>query len=177
MNNDFTMKKETTEQYIDRITSYVRGKNHLNVLRSTVKRLKSLLKQTTLARLKKRPAPKQWSVAEILAHLAESELVLGYRLRLVLGSNGAAIQSFDQNAWQKNAGYLTNNPSRAMELFEILRNCNIALLNSLSRQQWKRNGIHEERGKETVGRMVEMFAGHDVNHLRQIERILNAAQE
>ncbi len=177
MNNDCTMKNESTEQYIDRITGYVHGKNHLNVLRSTVKKLKSLLKQTTVARLKKRPAPRHWSVAEIVAHLAESELVFGYRLRLVLGSNGAAIQSFDQNAWQKNAVYLTNSPSRAMELFETLRNSNIALLHSLSRQQWQRYGIHEERGKETVGRMVEMFAGHDVNHLRQIERILNAAQE
>lgn len=159
---------------MDRITGYVRGKDHLKVLQSTLKRVKGLLKNATAARMKTRPVPGKWSVAEILAHLAESELVLGYRLRLVLGSNGTTIQAFDQNAWQKNASYLKNNPRRALELFETLRKNNVALLNSLSRAQWRRYGIHEERGKETVGRIVEMFAGHDVNHLRQMESILKA---
>jgi hypothetical protein len=167
-----TAVNETTQQYMNRITGYVRGKDHVKVLRSTVRALKILLKGGTAAKIKKRPAPGRWSVAEILAHVAESELVFGYRLRMVLMSGGITIQAFDQNAWQRNAGYLNNNPKKAFNLFETLRENNIALLQSISPEQWDQHGMHEERGKETVRRMVEMFAGHDINHLRQIENIL-----
>lgn len=167
---------ETPQQYIDRITGYVRGKDHLKVLQSTVRTLKSLLRKGTAAKMKKRPAPDKWSIAEILAHLAESELVFGYRVRMVLMSSGITIQAFDQNAWQRNASYLHKDPKKAFHLFETLRGNNIALLKSISREQWGQYGMHEERGKETVHRMVELFAGHDVNHLRQIELILKTGR-
>lgn len=165
---------ETTQQYLDRITRYVRGKNHLRVLRGTVRKLKRLLGKATPAKMNQRPAADKWSIAMILAHLAESELVLSYRLRMVLGSNGTAIQAFDQNRWQRNAGYLSKDPQKTIKLLETLRANNIALLKSISKEQWSNFGIHEERGKETVSQMVAMVAGHDVNHVRQVEAILKA---
>jgi hypothetical protein len=167
---------ETTRQYVDRITGYVRGEDHVQVLQDTVRIIKRLLRNATPKTMNKPPAVHQWSIAQILAHLAESELVLGYRLRMVLGSNGAAIQAFDQNAWQRNAGYLENDPKNAFRLFAILRANNLALLKSLSKQQWDFYGMHQERGRETVRRMVELYAGHDVNHVRQIEGILKATR-
>lgn len=163
---------ETTEQYMARITGYVKGKDHFKILRTTPKKVGSLIKKATKRQLTKHPAAEKWSVAEILTHLAESELVFGYRLRLVLGANGATIQAFDQNAWQANARNLSRNPHKAFQLFEILRANNVAFLQSISKKQWDYYGIHQERGKETVSRMVEMFAGHDVNHFQQIEKIV-----
>jgi uncharacterized damage-inducible protein DinB len=168
--------QEKAEQYTRRITGYVRGKNHFKVLQATTNKLHRAIRNATPAMLKRKPAPDKWSVAEILAHLAENELVFGYRLRFVLGSNGATIQAFDQNAWQANAGYLNKHPRQAFQLFATLRGNNIALLRSLSKEQWDFYGMHQERGKETIHRMVELFAGHDINHLKQIKGILKSTR-
>lgn len=165
---------ETTEQYTQRISGYVRGKDHLKVLQSTPKKIARLIGGKSSARLKKKASPDKWSPAEIIAHLAESELVFGYRLRLVLGANGASVQAFDQDVWQSNAGYLKKNPRLGLDLFHVLREANVALLKSLSKERWENFGLHSERGKENVARMVELFSGHDVNHVKQIERITQA---
>ena len=164
--------QETTEQYVARISGYVQGKNHFKVLQSTVGKLKSQMRRAPRNRLLKTSASGKWSVAEILAHLAESELVFGYRLRMVLSVNGTPVQAIDQNLWQSNAGYLKKDLRRTFELFETLRDNNIALLKSLTKEKWDHYGMHQERGRENIARMLEMFAGHDVNHLRQIEAIL-----
>ncbi|HEY4612610.1 MAG TPA: DinB family protein [Bacteroidota bacterium] len=168
---------ETTQQYIARITGYVVGKDHLKVLQVTSKKLAGLVKKATKKKLTQRPAPDKWSIAEILAHLAESEIVFAFRLRLVLGASGAQIQAFDQNVWQDNAGYLNKDAQEALRLFESIRASNIALLKSLSKAQWENYGMHQERGKETVSRIVEMFAGHDINHTLQVEGIVNGTRK
>ena len=162
---------ETPRAYADRISSYVRGKDHLRVLRSTPALVERLLRGKKASSLKKHPAGGRWSIAAILAHLAESELVFGYRLRLIVGANGTPIQAFDQNIWQSNAAGLRARPLQALELFSVLRRANISFLNSLTPEQWKSYGLHAERGEESIGRMVELYAGHDVNHVRQIRDI------
>lgn len=163
---------ETTEQYAARISGYVQGKDHFKILQSTVRKLKLLVGRTPRSRLLKPSAPGKWSAAEILAHLAESELVFGYRLRLVLGANGTLVQAFDQNQWQANAGYLKKDPKQTFEFFQTLRENNIALLESLSKEHWNYYGVHQERGRESIARMVELYAGHDVNHFQQIESLV-----
>ncbi len=168
--------QETNEQYVARISGYVEGQNHFKVFQSTVGKLQRFLKRVPASRLKKQSAPNKWSVAEILGHLAESEIVFGYRMRMILGSNGTPIQAFDQNKWHANSGYLTRNPKMSFELFQIVRESNVALLKSLSKEQWGFHGNHQERGHETITRMVELYAGHDVNHVKQIEGILDAAR-
>ena len=164
--------QETNEQYVARISGYVQGQNHFKIFQSTVGKLHRLLKRVPAFRLKKQPAPDKSSVAEILGHLAESEIVIGYRMRMILMSNGTPIQAFDQNKWQANAGYLTGNPKMAFELFRIVRESNVALLKSLTKEQWDFHGNHQERGHETIARMVELYAGHDVNHVKQIESLV-----
>jgi hypothetical protein len=168
--------RETNEQYVARISGYVEGQNHFKVFQSTVSKLQRLLKRVTSSRLKKQPAPNKWSVPEILGHLAESEIVFGYRVRMILGSNGTPIQAFDQNKWHENAGYLARNSKMSFELFRIVRESNVALLKSLIKEQWDFHGNHQERGHETIARMVELYAGHDVNHVKQIEGILDATR-
>ena len=163
---------ETTQQYSARLTGYVRGLDHLKVLQSTPKKIARLIRGKTSSVLARPLAPGKWSVAEILAHLAEGEIVFSYRLRMVVSAGGTPIQAYDQDVWQSHAGYLKKNPRKALDLFTELRNSNAAFLKSLSKEQWTRFGIHAERGEESVGRMVELYAGHDVNHLRQVELLL-----
>jgi DinB superfamily len=164
--------RETFAQYKQRLRGYVRGKNPLRVQRATAGRIARLLRGVPRGRLLRRPAPGKWSVGEILAHLAEVEWVHGYRIRTILAASGARIQAFDQDDWARAGKYARRDPRRSFELFRALREANLGLLRGLGPAEWRRFGMHEERGRETIGDLARLLAGHDVNHLRQIERIL-----
>jgi uncharacterized damage-inducible protein DinB len=163
--------KETPQQYTRRILGYLGNKNPLATQRATHGRLRGLLKRLSRQQLKKRPAPGKWSITEILAHLADVELVAGYRLRMILSRNATPIQAFDQDLWAQSGNYAGQDPAASLEVFRLLRERNLKLLRSVSRQRWSNYGMHAERGKETIARVVAMLAGHDLNHLGQIQRI------
>jgi DinB superfamily len=164
--------QETPQQYTQRVVSYVEGKQPLAVQSATAKKLERLIKGVPTNKLRRRPAPDKWSVAEILAHLADAEIVGGFRMRLILGAPGTPIAAFDQDSWVTSGHYGKRDPRKSVEQFRVLREANLALLKSLTPEQWKHYGMHSERGQESIEHIVKMFAGHDVNHLRQIEGML-----
>jgi len=164
--------KETPQQYTQRVVGYAQGKQPLAVQAATAKKLERLIKGVSTAKLRKRPAPEKWSVSEILAHLADAEIAGSFRIRLILGAPGTPVAAFDQDAWVISGHYEKRDPRKSLEQFRALRETNLALLKSLTPEQWKHHGIHAERGQETIEHIVRMFAGHDINHLQQIERIL-----
>ena len=163
---------ETPQEYIERILGNLGGLDGRKVQAATPKQLKRLLKGASAAQLWKKPGSERWSVAEILAHLADAELVVGWRVRSILGASGTPIQAFDQNSWVVAGHYAKRNPHKSLEEFRNLREMNLALYKSLDPEQWKCHGIHAERGIETVEHIVRLMAGHDLNHTRQIEQIL-----
>jgi len=163
---------ETPQQYTQRILGNVEGKQPLVVQAATARRLERLIKGVSTARLCKRPAPEKWSVSEIVAHLADGEIVGGFRMRLILGAPGTPIVAYDQDQWATSGHYDKRDPRKSVEQFRVLREGNLALLRSLTPEQWKHYGMHAERGRESIEHIVRMFAGHDINHLRQIEKIL-----
>lgn len=163
---------ETPQQYTQRILAQAQDQDPIKLQSATNKKIARLIKGVPNARLRKRPTPDKWSVAEILAHLADVEIVIGCRMRSVLGDPGISIPAFDQDAWAVSGHYDKRDPGKSIELFRILREANLALLKSLTPEQWKQCGQHSERGKESVEFTVRMVAGHDVNHIHQIERIL-----
>jgi hypothetical protein len=163
---------ETAQQYIQRITAHVEGQQPLAVLAATARRLERLVKGVPASTLRKRPAADKWSAGEIVAHLADAEIVIGFRLRLVLGAPGTPIVAYDQDSWVTSGHYKKRDPHKSIELFSVVRAANLALLESLTPEQWKQYGMHSERGPETIEQIVRMTAGHDMNHLQQIERIL-----
>ena len=166
---------ETPQQYTERILSYVDGQDPLSVQAATAKKLDRLIKGVSTARLRKRPAPEKWSVSEIVAHLADAEIVGGFRMRLILGSPGVEIAAYDQDAWNTSGHYGARDPRKSVEQFRVVRDGNLVLLKSLTPEQWRHDGLHSERGRESIELMARMLAGHDVNHLRQIEAILGSA--
>lgn len=166
--------KETPQQYIQRITAHVDGKQPLAVLAATAKKLERLIKGVPAVKLRKRPAADKWSISEIMAHLADAEIVIGFRLRMVLGAPGTPITAYDQDSWVTSGHYEKRDPRKSVELFRVVRQANLALLKSLTAEQWKHYGMHSERGQETVEHIVRMTAGHDLNHLQQIERTFPA---
>lgn len=164
--------QETPQQYTQRILGFVEGNDPLQVQRDTPKKLAALIRGRSRKRLARKPGPGKWSVAEILAHLVDTEIVVSWRLRSVLGNNGTAIQAFDQNVWAQTFNYAGRDPKHSLLTFQVLRANNLLMLKSLPKELWERYGIHAERGKESVVHIVRMMAGHDLNHLVQVERIV-----
>jgi hypothetical protein len=164
--------KETPQEYTQRIVKHMEGKQPLAVQAATAKKLERLIKGVPTSKLRKRPAPEKWSVSEILTHLADAEIAGSFRMRLILGSPGTPVAAFDQDAWVISGHYAKRDPRKSVEQFRALREANLALLKSLTPEQWKHYGIHAERGQESIEHIVRMFAGHDLNHLGQIEAIL-----
>jgi len=144
----------------------------LSVQAATAKKLERAIKGLPTSKLRRRPAPTKWSVSEIAAHLADAEVAIGWRMRLILGAPGTPIAAFDQDAWVTNLHYEKRDPRKSVEQFRVAREANLALLKSLKPEQWKHYGMHAERGQETIEHIVRLIAGHDLNHLQQIERIL-----
>jgi hypothetical protein len=165
------MMQETAEQYIRRILGHVEGKDAIKVQRTSAARLKKAIGGLTPKQLKWKPAPDKWSIAEIVAHLADVEIVASWRLRSVIGANGVTIQPFDQDAWAVVFSYGNRDVKKALEVFRVLRENNLEMLKTIPRASWDNHGMHLERGKETIAHLVRMFAGHDTNHILQVEGI------
>jgi hypothetical protein len=163
---------ETAEQYIGRMLGYVEGQDAMKVQRSTAAKLKKSIRGLSGNQLKWRPEPAKWSIAEIIAHLADAEIVASWRMRSVIGENGITIQPFDQDAWASSFEYRDRDARRSLEVFRILPENNLQMLKEIRRETWENYGMHLERGKETIAHLTRMFAGHDTNHVLQIERIV-----
>jgi hypothetical protein len=163
---------ETIEQYKQRIQGYAAGKEPLKVQAKTAEKLEKLIKRVPNSKLRKRPAPEKWSVTEIITHLEDAEIVTSYRIRRILGAPGTPIEAYDQEKWAEAENNGKRDPHAALGVFRTLRAANLALLKSLKPEQWKHSGMHSERGEESIERITEMIAGHDINHLMQIEALL-----
>ncbi|MGC2742352.1 MAG: DinB family protein [Candidatus Angelobacter sp.] len=169
--------QETAQEYTQRLLSYADGKDPLRLQQAAPGKLAALLKGKTGKQLMRRPASDKWSIAEILAHLADAELAISWRLRQILASNAIPIQAYDQDLWARTFNYARRDPRQSLASFRALREANLALLKSVPRKLWENYGVHAERGNESVHHVVRMVAGHDLNHLQQIQKILSASKE
>lgn len=168
--------QETPQQYTQRMLGNVGDQEPLRMQQAATKKLAALIRGKTKKQLTARPAPGKWSVTEILAHLADAEVVVSWRLRQILCSNGVSLQAFDQDAWASTLDYAHRDVKQSLETYRVLRETNLALLKSLPKPLWDNYGVHQERGNESVAHIARMMAGHDVNHLRQVEKILKGAR-
>lgn len=163
---------ETAEQYRKRLAGYTEGQDPLTIQRETPATLARLIDGVSDQQLRHRPSPDKWSVTEILAHLAEDELATSWRYRQMIEHDGATLHGFDQELWARLGNYATWNAGDALQLFRLLREANLRMLTTLLPEEWDRSGIHAERGNLTVRELVRHMAAHDVNHIKQIELLL-----
>jgi hypothetical protein len=141
---------ETAQQYSQRILSHAEGMDPLKSQSAAAKKLDRLVKDVPASKLRKRPAPDKWSVGEILAHLADAEIVIAWRIRSILGAPGTPIQAYDQDAWAAAGNYAKRDPRKSIQQFRAMRDANLAFYKSLSPEQWKYSGMHSERGEESI---------------------------
>jgi hypothetical protein len=168
---------ESQAEYKARILSYQHGSDPLRLQAEAPDRLTSLIADAPSADLLRRPSPDKWSIQEIVAHLADDELVGAYRIRLILSASGTPIQAFDQAEWARTGRYAARPVDASLSLFRLLRQANLALLESLFPDEWDMYGLHEERGAESIRDIACYYAGHDINHFRQIEAIRRVFEE
>jgi len=150
--------------------SFLAGGDALATIRGTAARLEKTVQSRDPETLNRAPAPGKWSIRDILAHLADCEVVFAFRLRQALAEDYHVIQPFDQDRWA--ATYSDYEAHAALAVFTAVRQWNLALIAGLKPEALTKLLAHPERGEMTFQVVVETMAGHDVNHLGQIDRIL-----
>jgi len=163
---------ETPLQYKARILALMQGKDPIAIQSDTYRQIATLIQGVPLEKLSARRAAGKWSVAEILAHLAEAEVVSTWRYRQMLEHNGCPLPGYAQDLWASLGQYPSRDPRESFESFRLLREANLRMFERLTPEQWRCHGVHAERGYMTVHDLAIQIAGHDLNHVAQIKAAL-----
>lgn len=172
--NSASKSREQATAYTAAVLDLLGTKDPLHVLRSTDGALRQSVGGLSERQIAEPEAAGKWSIRQVMQHLADSELVWGYRLRMVLAHDRPPIVGYDQDLWADRLHYSEANVQQALQVFGVLRLANLWLLERASSQDLDRVGVHSERGEESVRHMIRLYAGHDLLHLRQIDRIRGA---
>jgi hypothetical protein len=162
---------ETPQDYIVRILSNVEGQEAWQILQATPERVRAIAAGLTPEQTDRTSRPGAGSIRQILAHLADAEVVAAWRLRAILAEDGVVLQPFDQDAWASVFRYEQADVGESLDVFSVLRRANLRLLTSVDPARHAHAGRHVERGEERVDHLIRLYAGHDMNHLKQIERL------
>jgi uncharacterized damage-inducible protein DinB len=168
---------ETAGQYKKRLDAYTGDRDPIAMQRETPGTLARLIQGMPDEALGRQPAPRKWSVRAILAHMAEDELVSSWRYRQMIENSGVLLPGFDQDEWARLGDYESWPAGEALDMFRSLRLANLRLLERLTPDEWQRYGMHAERGRITVQDLARHMAGHDQNHIQQVQRLLEAKRD
>lgn len=158
-------------------TAALEGRDPIESLRKGPKRMKKLLKGYSEKQLAKQPAPGKWSAKEIMAHMADGEVILGARLRFIAGMDNPPLPGYDQDKFVERLGIENVKTKTLVEAFVSMRALNVGLLERLPKDAFKRTGMHAERGQESIETIVTRYAGHDFIHEKQLVRALEGEPE
>ena len=161
--------------YRENLFKLLGDRNPLEVLAQTASTLADIVHKHSATVLRTRPFEGKWTPNEVIGHLADGEWVYGYRLRLILCEDNPAILGTNQDLGVAGQRHNEGEPSEFVEMFRTMRQFNLALWKRMSPADWERTGQHNERGPESLGVMLRMLAGHDLSHLNQIARYIQAA--
>lgn len=163
----------TTDPYVERIFDLLGTNDPITVLETTPEQLEHYLNLFSPHDLGLSYASGKWTVSELFCHYADVELGLGFRFRQAVATVNYTPQSFDQDIWAARYGRLE--PSLALETFRALRAWNLALFSTFDMEDWNCTVNYPFAGIDTVDDMVRFLAGHDLNHLKQLESVAQSA--
>lgn len=167
---------EQARQYATAVLGLLGDRDPLVVLQQMVEALDRVIEGLTLEELGTPQAAQKWSISAVVQHLADAELVWAFRLRMVLAEDRPAIVGYDQDHWAARLQYDRANIHEARDQFVALRNSNLSILSRASEEELQRVGVHPVRGEQSIQVLLRWWAGHDLLHMRQIERIRRALQ-
>ena len=174
--NAASRSAEQAREYTAAILDLLGSRDPIDVLELTPDAVRSAIAGLSPARLAQPESPGKWSIGHVVQHLADSDLVWGYRVRLVLAQDRPPLTGYDQDLWSERLHYDKLPIDEALDRFEVLRRSNLRLLANAKPDDLQRVGVHAERGEESVALMVRLYAGHDLLHLRQLARIRKAVE-
>ncbi|MGH7373047.1 MAG: DinB family protein [Candidatus Rokuibacteriota bacterium] len=139
------------------------------------------------------PDARSWSPKEIVCHLRDVEELFLIRFQTILAVEDPPILTFgatpealvawgiggevghplDPDRWAEERQYSRSDGIEALRAFRRRRREVVGLLDALSPRQWQRSGIHLARGRMELSEWVASLAGHDDNHLGQLQRALD----
>jgi hypothetical protein len=162
--------------YREKLYNLLAGRDPIEVLGQTASTLADIVARNPAEVLHGRAIQGKWTPNEIIGHLTDCEWVYGYRLRLILCEHEPAILGFRQDAWVSSLRHNEREPSELVEIFRTLRVLNLSVWRRMSPDDFERSGQHNERGAESLAVMVQLLAGHDLSHLHQISRYIQALE-
>ena len=174
--NSASRSIEQAHEYTAAILDLLGAQNPMDVLPCTADAVRNATANLTEAQLSQPESPAKWSLRQVVQHLADSDLVWGYRVRMVLAQDRPPLTGYDQDLWSERLHYERAPIADALDRFALLRRSNLWLLSNASPADLRRVGVHAERGEESVEHMIRMYAGHDLLHLRQLARIREAVE-
>ena len=157
------------DSYRQRLLGLLGDRDPLEALEANPARLEAVARKLGEERLSRSYGPGKWTGRQVLAHLADAEVATGFRVRQILAEDDHRIQGWDEGVWARRYGNV--DVETALASYRALRRWNLALFRGLGKADLDREGIHPERGPETLGGIIRLLAGHDLNHLGQLERL------
>jgi len=169
--NSASQAKENAAAYVKLLMDLLGDRDPFEVQAQQFATLQAEIAGIDDATLRRPEKPGKWSIMQVIQHLADSEVVYRYRMRKILAQPTPEIQGYDQDLWAANLKYNEMDLSEALEIIRVLRVANLKMLRGLNDTQLERYGMHNERGPESIRRILQMIAAHDILHLNQIRRI------
>jgi len=160
-----------TAAYVDALLQLLGDQDPVAILRQMPAALQQFLETVPAAIVTSPEAPGKWAIGDVIQHLADSDLVGGFRLRMILAHDRPPLMGYDQDLWANRLRYRDVDVRDALEQFTALRRANVRIWQRLTPEDLTRVGVHGERGEESLEHLRRLYAGHDLLHLRQLERI------
>ena len=110
--------------------------------------------------------PGNWSIAQLVAHLLDADLVIGDRIKRVIAEDEPILQAFDENRWIDRLDSGAMPPEEAVNLFAAHRHWMTRILRKCSDADFARVGLHSEGGRKSLAELVATAVGHVDHHLR-----------
>jgi len=169
--NPMGAAKENAAAYTAGLLAVLGDADPFKILREQTQGLMKRIAGLTDAKLDTPEAPGKWSIRQVVEHLADTEMVYGYRTRMIVAHDHPPIQAYDQDLWTTKLHSERGRIGETLEELALMRRRNVRFVEGLSSAELDRAGLHAERGEESVRRIFTLIAAHDLVHFRQIDRI------
>lgn len=151
--------------------------NLINEYAQQAEELETLAAGCTIESATWRPGAGQWSVVEVAGHLADAELLAAVRLRRIVTQDRPHLYGYQQELWAQRLHYQHRQFARIVARFALLRRENADLLRELTREDWRRQGRHDEDGVLSLRQLIEGYVSHTAKHLEQMRAVVAAFTE
>ena len=174
LTSELSIPVDAPGEYARGLLDHLGERAPLSVMEASIADLGAMFDGLDDATIRRPEAPGKWSMIEVAHHLADSDMVVGVRIRMIVAQDRPPIVAYDQDLWVANLHYRQAALSDVLAQFAVLRAANVGLARRLTAEELKRVGVHSERGAESVGYLLRLVAGHDIVHLNQLARIRRA---